>query len=390
MKVLHVVPTYLPATRYGGPIYSVHALCRALVEQGHDVDVFTTNVDGPGVSDVPLSTPVVRDGVRVHYFPTSFGRRLYRSPAMARALADPFHRYDVVHLHSVFLWPTAAGAAAARRYSIPYVLAPRGMLVRDLIRRRSRLVKSAWIAAVERRNLAAAAAVHVTAEIEAADIAELGLRTRRIAVIPNGVDLPAHINCRVASEPAHAPTILSLGRLNWKKGIDRLIRAMPALPGARLVVAGDDEDGYRRTLEGLARDVGVAERIEFAGPVHGSGKWDLLAAADVFALPSHNENFGNAVLEAMGAGVPVVVTPQVGLARVVADAQAGLVVPGEPTALAQAISRLLDDAPLRRRMGEAGRRTATERFSWRQIARQTEDLYQELAATVANDRMRRG
>ena len=193
MRILHVVPSYLPATRYGGPIYSVHALCAALVELGHEIHVYTTNVDGPGVSDVPVGVPVDLDGVQVTYFAAGLGRRLYRSPAMGAALRRNIAGFEAVHLHSVFLWPTAAAAAAARKNRVPYVVAPRGMLVADLIRRKSRLLKSAWIFLFERRNLAGAAAVHVTSDIEAEDIGKLGIGMRRVAVIANGIDLPPDI-----------------------------------------------------------------------------------------------------------------------------------------------------------------------------------------------------
>src|SRR6516164_1585335 len=83
MRILHVVPTYHPAVRYGGPIYSVHSLCRALAADGHRVHVFTTNVDGPGNSDVPLRRPVDLDGVQVHYFPSRWFRRIYCSVGLA-------------------------------------------------------------------------------------------------------------------------------------------------------------------------------------------------------------------------------------------------------------------------------------------------------------------
>src|SRR5689334_14985099 len=135
MKILHVVPTYYPAVRYGGPIRSVHGLASSLAAQGHEVHVYTTNVDGKGVSPVPLDRPTQLDGVTISYFSTSFGRRLYRSPDMRQALKLNIARFDIVHLHSVFLWPTSVAAQAARRAGVPYVLSPRGMLVRDLIRR---------------------------------------------------------------------------------------------------------------------------------------------------------------------------------------------------------------------------------------------------------------
>src|ERR1700686_3650307 len=102
MRILHVVPSYLPATRYGGPIFAVHGLCRALAARGHQVEVFTTNVDGDGISDVPLGVPVERDGVSVHYFPSTL-RRFYFSPAMRSALLRRIADFDLVHAHSVFL-----------------------------------------------------------------------------------------------------------------------------------------------------------------------------------------------------------------------------------------------------------------------------------------------
>lgn len=380
LRILHVVPTYLPATRYGGPIYSVHGLCRGLAQRGHAVEVYTTNVDGPGVSPVPLGNPVVMDGVAVSYFATGLGRRIYRSPDMAAALRVNLDRFDIVHLHSVFLWPTSAVAAAARRKGIPYVLSPRGMLVPELVRRKSRLIKSAWIAALERRNIALAASVHATSEIERADMMRLGLVARRVDVIANGIDLPAE----TALPRDHGrPTVVSLGRINWKKGLDRLIPAMAWAPDAELTIAGNDEEALTPALMSLAERAGVAQRTRFAGPVSGGDKWRLLAGADIFALASHSENFGIAVLEAMAVGLPVVVTPEVGLARTVADAGAGLVVDGEPEAFGRAIASLAADPDLRRRMGEAGRKTARDRFSWAAIAQRMETLYRELVRPSA-------
>ena len=381
VRLLHIVPTYLPATRYGGPIYSVHALCAALARRGHEVHVFTTNVDGPNVSPVPLGAPVDMDGVRVTYFPTGMGRRLYRSPDMAAALRAGIAGFDVAHLHSVFLWPTAVGAAAARRANVPCVISPRGMLVGDLVRRKSRLAKTAWITLIERRNLAGAAAIHVTADVEAEEIRRLGLPARRIEVIPNGIDLPPPEAIAAASRVkalADRPMVLSLGRVNWKKGLDRLIPAMSHVPGARLVIAGNDEENYQPTLEALARESGVADRVTFSGEVLGDAKWELVASADIFALPSYSENFGNAVLEAMACGVPVAVTPEVGLAPSVAAAGAGLVLPGDPKVFGEALAGLLADPERRRAMGEAGRRAAVEQFSWDAVASSMSALYGEL------------
>jgi glycosyltransferase involved in cell wall biosynthesis len=377
MRILHVVPTYLPATRYGGPIRSVHGLCKALAARGHDVHVFTTNVDGPGVSPVPTCVPSALDGVQVTYFPTGLGRRLYRSPAMDAALEREVATFDVVHLHAVFLWPTTAAARAARRHGVPYVLAPRGMLVGDLIRRKSAVVKSAWIRLFERENLAGADSVHVTSDIEAEEIRRLGLRVRRFDVITNGFDPPEPGDAVVGADIG-APIVLCLGRINWKKGLDRLIGAIVHVPEARLVIAGNDEENYTGELKALSVQFGVAERVFFVGAVHGAEKWAWFRKADVFALASHSENFGIAVLEAMACGRPVLVTPEVGLAEVVAREGAGLVADGTPAAFGQALKRLAADPAARTRMGQAGRDLAQSTYSWAGIASRTEEVYEAI------------
>ena len=230
MRLLHVVPTYLPALRYGGPIRSVHALCRSLAADGHDVQVYTTNVDGPSDSNVPLLRPVELEGVQVTYFPSRFLRRLYWSPPMQRALAASIGGFDVVHLHAVYLWPTRAGARAARSRGVPYVVSPRGMLVPELIRLKSRWVKAAWITLVERANLEAAAAIHTTSSVEAGHLAGFGWKLPTVVTIPHGVDDPpartaAPLSADVVSAMADGPFVLALGRISWEKGLDRLIAA---------------------------------------------------------------------------------------------------------------------------------------------------------------------
>src|SRR6266567_5101717 len=132
MRILHVVPSYLPAVRYGGPIFSVHGLCRALAARGHHVEVLTTNVDGSSNSAVPLGVPVSLDGVHVSYFPSKVLRRLYWSPPLARALDTKISSFNLVHLHSVFLWPTWAAVRSAKRARVSYLISPRGMLVKEL------------------------------------------------------------------------------------------------------------------------------------------------------------------------------------------------------------------------------------------------------------------
>lgn len=382
LKLLHIVPTYLPATRYGGPIYSVHGLCKALAARGHEVHVFTTNVDGPDDSPVPLGQPVDLDGVKVWYFPSRRLRRLYWSPPMLDALRREIGGFDRVHLHSVFLWPTWAAARVARAAGVPYVLSPRGMLVQDLIRRKSRWLKTAWIMLIERRNLERAAAIHVTSATEADELRPFGFHLPLVIVVPNGIEPLASVvgqpvSAGIEAIAAHQPLILFLSRIHWKKGLDRLMPALAETPVGHLAVVGNDEEGYLPELQRLAAAHGVAERITFLPrSVGGADKEALFAAAKVFVLPSYSENFGNVVLEALARGCPALVTPEVGAAEVVRASGGGVVVEGDPKALARALSALIEN-PQRLEIGQRGQRHVAAHFTWSDIAEQMETVYRD-------------
>jgi glycosyltransferase involved in cell wall biosynthesis len=383
MRILHVTPSYLPAVRYGGPIFAIHALCKALAARGHEVEVFTTNVDGPGSSPVPIGVQVNLEGVQVRYFPCPLLRRLYWAPGLGRTVSSESAKFDVVHLHSVFLWPTWAAARAARKAAVPYVLSPRGMLVRDLIGRRSWLAKSAWIQLIERSNVEQAAAVHLTSELEAIELRRFGWRLPRLTVIPNGVDEPSPCGGEIATDveriAAEQPLILFLGRLSWKKGLDRLLRAFASTKTGKLAIVGTDDEGFAPRLVKLAGSLRIAERVHILPrTIIGSEREHLFAAARLFVLMSYSENFGNTVLEAMRRRVPVVVTPEVGAAEIVRQSAGGIVAQGDAEALGAAIERLLNDPNLARSMGEAGQRYAMTHYTWAGISTCMEELYERL------------
>jgi glycosyltransferase involved in cell wall biosynthesis len=265
------------------------------------------------------------------------------------------------------------------------------MLVPDLIQRRGRLRKLAWIRLVERRTLAGAAALHVTTALEGEEARRLGVPLPPLAVVPNGVELNGTGEQAPAGELPPAvqallsgpPFVLFLGRVSWKKGLDRLIAALPHAPGAVLAVAGNDEEGYRPALERLAAERGVAGRVVFLGEVHGGTKRALLRGAGVLALTSYSENFGNVVVEAMAAGLPVVVTPEVGLAEAVRESGCGVVVEGAPERLGEALRAVLADPEAARAMGRRGAAAAAERFAWPAVAREMERVYGEALARHA-------
>lgn len=377
LRILQIVPTYFPAVRYGGPIRSVHALAKSLVLRGHEVQVYTSSMDGANDLEVDDGATSIIDGVVVRYFRVPALRRLCWCPSMLTALRANAAGFDVMHLHSVFLWPTYAAARVAKSLGLPFLVAPRGMLGKVVIRRKSSLVKTAWIRLVEQRTLLDAAGVHVTTELEGREIRALDLRLPDLYCVPNSVAWPSRHSALddgpFASVPR--PYVLFLSRIDWKKGLDRLIEAWQWVPDLVLVIAGNDEEGYGSALERIARTHGVLDRIKFVGEVSDAHKWALYENALLFTLPSYSENFGNVVAEAMAMGCPVVVTAEVGLADLVQKTGAGLVSTGAPRDLAGSIVSLVNDPTRRRTMGECGRKAAADYLSAQATATQMEAIY---------------
>lgn len=378
LRILHVIAAYYPAVRYGGPIRSAHGLCAALARRGHDVHVYTTTMDGDCDLQVPVDRPVDIDGVKVHYFPVPALRRIVWSPALGQRLQESILDFDVVHTHGVFLWPTWVAARIAARRAVPYVITPHGMLIREAVRRKSRWIKTAWIKLIERRTLALAASVQITARLEGVDlVAQRLARSENLTLIYNGLDCPSeHVPLSQTPYAGLPPRYaLFLSRINWKKGLDRLIAAWQYVPDIPLVIAGNDEEGYTPKLVALAQSLGLAERVLFTGPVSDEHKWALYEQAQVFLLPSYSENFGIVVAEAMAMGCPVVVTPDVGLAENVQSASAGVVVGNEPAQLGAAVNALLRDEPGRLEMGRRGRELVRDQLTWSGVVEHMEQLY---------------
>jgi len=218
--------------------------------------------------------------------------------------------------------------------------------------------------------------VHVTSDIEATELEALGFPHARMVVVPNGIEMPNHLSDDGFGP--RRPYVLFLGRLNWKKGLDRLIPAMAQVADAELVIAGNDEDNYRPKLKALVHQFGLGDRVRLVGPVNDDQKWALLASARILVLPSYSENFGNVVLEAMAAGCPVIVTPEVGAASIVQEIGCGIVAAGDSANLALAISRLLNDYQRCQNMGALGLCAVKSKYSWKAISKQMLDVYADI------------
>ena len=388
MRILHIVPTYIPAFQIGGPIASVHNLNKSLAQRGVQVTVFTTDYGVP--EHISRNVGVDVDGVRVFYFPLQIQLWFY-SYAMHRALADQGDNFDVFHITSVFLAASTLGARYARQFKKPFLISPRGSLMREPLSRKSSRKKAMYLSLLEKRNLANASVIHFTSTAERDEYGELGLPIQSSVVIPNSFDpsgfppkrssvLRARFRKRFGIA-ADRKVILFLGRLDWKKGLDTLIPAFAgvaaAYPKALLLIVGGDA-GYETEARRFVAQHHVEDKTVFTGMLVGEEKISAFFGSDVFALPSYSENFGMAVVEAMYAGLPVVVTPGVGIAPMIQSARAGSVIPKETSAVGTALLDLLRSERKSILCGRRGRMLVEREFSTESVAKQFEGVYNAL------------
>ena len=389
MRVLHVIPSL--ASRTGGPAASVVESSLALQRCGVDVTIFATDMAEAASSrtheratqdDLPAGA---RD-LNVRLFPARWPYRLAYSPAMRRALDIDVQRYDVVHVHSLFLYPQYAAYRSAYAAHVPYVVSPRGALD-PFLRQRGRVVKAAADVLWQRSMLCGAAALHVTSDEEARLTADVAPGVPR-HVVSNGIRWDEYQSLGSGAGfrsrylgGSNDPLVMYLGRISHKKGLDVLIRAFAIVlrdvSPARLAIVGPDDEGLAPRLVELARAEGVGERVVFTGMVRGDDKLDALAAADVWALPSHSENFGNAVAEALAAGVASVISPGVNIAPEIGAAGAAVVAPLSVEAFAREISAQLRDDAGRAALGERARAFA-RRYDWDVVGPRLAAMYESI------------
>jgi len=393
MRILHIIPSL--AARDGGPAKVVVEMCCEIARRGAEAEIYTTNLDGRGVLDVPPGQAVKVGGVRVTYFPVDLSNYYKISRPLAAALKATIPNYDAVHIHSLYQFPSTVAAYYCLRYGVPYIVIPHGALDPFLFRRH-RARKWLYEVAFERRNLGHAAAVQFTSEEESILAATHGLRLRS-AVAPLGVNLddsPRSIARGALGErwpeTIGKKVLLYLGRINFKKGLDLLAQAFGRIARERadvhLLIAGPDSDGYAAKVRLWLSEQGVLDRTTFTGMVEGEGKAAALAESAMFVLPSYTENFGIAVVEAMAASLPVIISNRVNIWREIAAARAGLVVNPDAGEVADAMRTLLAWPERAAEMGRNGKDLAWKQFSWESAGTRLMELYADVISAKGSGR----
>lgn len=307
------------------------------------------------------------------------------APKMVIRAARYARNADVIMLNSLYSFPVLLGYLLARRYNKPYCLWPHGVLAPFQWRvsaGRKRVYE--WL--VAQRILSHASAIVFTSQGEREETRSLGL-TARSVIIPHGFNsgpyehLPERGAFRAQYLQGHSgPVVLFLSRLNAKKGLDVLIQAFALvvehLPDARLAIVGNsDPPAFESKVQAWLRQYRLARHAAMTGPLTGESKRQAFADADVFVLPSHAENFGVVLFEAMASGVPVVVSDTLNYADEIRRSQAGFVVRRDPREFASATLKLLRDSDLRKCMGGNGLRMA-QGYSWEACGEKVERTIQ--------------
>ena len=379
LRAVHVIAGLDPV--YGGPSYSVPRLCEALAAAGAETTVLS----------VALKARDQRDdcgkGYRDRRFAWDYARipilrDLRISRGLSSALREATLSADVLHNHGLWLVPNVKAGQAAARRPTALVISPRGMLAPAALAF-SHLKKRAFWALFQGRAIHRAACIHATSEQEYEEVRSFGL-VNPVAIIPNGIDLP-ELPAQPLAEHGAKRVVLALGRIHPKKGLAHLVHAWSKLeagyPGWRLSIVGPAEAGHDDELRALAAALCLT-RVSVEGAVYGDAKTDAYREADLFVLPTLNENFGLTLAEALAAGTPVITTknaPWSGLER---QGCGWWIDDGvEPLSWALAHAMALPREALRV-IGNKGREWMVRDFSWDRVAREMLDVYLWLARSA--------
>lgn len=357
---------------HGGPSYSVPRLNDALIAAGVEGRIFADLTPGDLANNG--ADAVVTFSRRFGNAP--FLRKLHSSGDMRRRLLSNHDRFDIVHSHGLWRMPNIYAARAARRHHIPHLISPRGMLSRVALNF-SHSSKGLFWLALQKSAVREAACLHATSQSEHDEFRALGI-TRPIAILPNGIDLPNATHLSLPLRGTGQRTLLFFGRIHPKKGLDILVSAWVRIaaryPEWRLRIVGPGEPVHLLELDQLIARHQVP-RISVEGPVYGEAKWRIYGEADMFVLPTYNENFGLTVAESLSCRRPVIVTKGAPWAGVETH-RCGWWVDANENALADCLNTALgvpDD--VLDAMGQRGETWMKQAFAWQGIGVEMARVY---------------
>lgn len=391
-KILHIVPSYYPAFKYGGPIESVRELNKALFRKGIEIDVLTTNAGLENGNNYVKNEWIYDEGVKIKYLPAYFYEHFTFSPQLMIDSIIAAKNYDLVHITAFWNFPVLAGSLASLMSKKPYIISPRGVLHKDAINMKSKNIKKLYYFLVASHYLSKANAIHFTTVDEEINLAKFIKLKSKSVIVPNGLDLSRFNNlpsCGLFKEKypilQGKKILLFLGRINKQKGINLLIEAFDLLSknykDLYLVIAGPDNDNYCNEVKSFLRKKDLIERVVFTGLLKEDEKYSAYLDSDIFVLPSYFENFGMSVVEAMACGLPVVISNKVGISEDVRKDNAGVVVDLNVESLVNGIKQMIEEPQMAKKISENAKKLVYSKYDVNNVADMMICAYENVLAT---------
>jgi glycosyltransferase involved in cell wall biosynthesis len=386
LKIAIVIPSFYPAVVYGGWVFSSWHTCRELAKLGVESYVSTTNDNGSSsLESNPSVYKEIYKLIFIKYYQQTIKERL--SLSMIIGLKKDLAKADVVHIQGIFSIPTPLGLFYANQLKKPILLSPHGCLGEWCLSDGKSGFKKPYLHYLI-APYANKITWHATCEQEQLEILAL-FPSAKVAIIPNGIVAEEFLNPEIIAREEYLQhytnianskdkIVISMARLHKKKGLDILIDAFAKVlksePETTLLIAGEDF-GEKDKLTKQIQRLNISNKVFLVGQLEGQEKINFFANADIFALSSHNENFGIVYAEAMASGTPILASTHTPWQEV-EQLSIGKWVPNTPSATATALIQLLhtDTAA----MGKEAREFITQNYSWKKVAEKFKHLFLEL------------
>lgn len=340
-----------------------------------------TDSDGTANIRIDTTRPHNYPEAEVLYFHSPTCNYFGYSPQMRAWLRAHVKDYDLIHISGIWSFPQRYASTFARRNNIPYFISPRGSCDNRLVRTRLTLFKLLYVYLIDRKNLLGATAIHYTTQAESTHSILRSLCPSSF-VVPNA---STFLTDESGSDLDHThqqpeqPYLLYVGRLNWKKQLDKLVQAFSTVsktyPEYTLILAGPEDNEVGNMLRQLGKSEGIAEKLVFTGPVSGALLVALYRSANLFVLPSLAENFGHSAVEALSLGIPTVLSRNVDIVELREIQDIAILCDPTATSLAAAIQGALDNLQMWTRRTKSGSSAVRRLFDIRSVARRMETNY---------------
>ncbi|MDR9756681.1 MAG: glycosyltransferase family 4 protein [Thermoanaerobacterales bacterium] len=384
MKILQMIPAFYPAMAYGGTVNVAYNMSKELAKRGHEITVYTSDAldkDSRHGQKVDIV-----DGMKVFYFKnvsnTLAWNRFVVNPGIISCLSKDINNFDIIHLHGFRNFQNIFAFHLANKNKVPYLIQAHGSALR-IIQRQS--LKKLYDAVWGYRLLENASKLIAVSNVEVEQYIQMGADQKKIAVIPNGLDInklnsqKKHGEFRKKLNISNERLILFLGRIHQRKGVDFLIRSFGRVleneNNAILVVVGPD-DGYKRELERIIEELGIGNRVKFVDYI--SNVSEAYTDADVLIYPAIYEIFGLVPFEAIICGTPVIVADDCGCGEIVKKADCGYLVRyGDVECLKNQIIYVLNNPDEAKKKVLQGQRYIYENLTWDKIVTKVEEVYED-------------